>query len=323
MPDALLLVLGMLLLVGGGDVLVRGAASLARQFGVSPLIVGLTVVAFGTSAPELSVNVSAVLRGSGELSFGNIIGSNIANIGLVIGLTALIRPVTMHLAIITREIPMMTLVSLVALLLASDVALGEGPVDAFGRADGYLLLLLFCVFVYYTFNDALKERSHRKADDELELAGRPRSRWASVGLTIVGLAALVGGGRLTVDAAIEVARTMGISEAVIGVTIVAIGTSLPELVTSLVSLARKQTDLAVGNVVGSNIFNLLFVMGITASIRPIPVPPSGHIDLMIAAGLAMLLLPLSINPKRHVARWGGLLLFGTYVTYLAWRAVSE
>jgi cation:H+ antiporter len=322
MSDALLLVLGMLLLVGGGDALVRGAASLARQFGVSPLVVGLTVVAFGTSAPELAVNVSAALGGSGELSFGNIVGSNIANIGLVIGLTALIRPVTMHLAIITREIPMMTLASLAALLMASDLTLGEGDADAFGRADGYMLLLLFSVFVYYTVNDALKERSHPKADDEMELMGRPRSKWVSAGLTLVGLAALVGGGRLTVDAAIGVARAMGVSDAVIGMTIVAVGTSLPELVTSLISVLRKQTDLAVGNVVGSNIFNLLFVMGITATIRPIPVPPAGHTDLIVAAGLAMLLLPLSINPKRHVARWGGALLFGTYATYIAWRATG-
>jgi cation:H+ antiporter len=195
-------------------------------------------------------------------------------------------------------------------------------VDAFGRADGYMLLLLFSVFVYYTVNDALKERSHPKADDEMELMGRPRSKWVSAGLTLVGLAALVGGGRLTVDAAIGVARAMGVSEAVIGMTIVAVGTSLPELVTSLISVLRKQTDLAVGNVVGSNIFNLLFVMGITATIRPIPVPPAGHTDLIIAAGLAMLLLPLSINPKRHVARWSGALLFGTYATYIAWRATG-
>lgn len=322
MPDVLLLALGLLLLIGGGDALVRGAASLARQLGISPLVVGLTVVAFGTSAPELAVNVSAALRGSGELSFGNIVGSNIANIGLVIGITALIRPVAMHLAIITREIPMMTLASLAAILMAADALLGQGEHDAFGRADGWILLLLFCVFLYYTISDALKERSHAKADDEMELTGKPRSTRVSVVLTLAGFAGLIGGGRLTVDAAIEVARSLGVSEGLIGVTIVAVGTSLPELVTSLVSVMRKQTDLAVGNVVGSNIFNLLFVMGITSVIRPIPVPATGLVDLFVAAGLAMVLLPLSINPQRQVARWGGLLLVGTYAVYIGWRVAG-
>jgi cation:H+ antiporter len=320
--DVPLLVAGLVLLIGGGDALVRGAAALARSFGISPLVVGLTVVAFGTSAPELAVNVSAALRDSGELSFGNIVGSNIANIGLVIGLTALVRPVAMHLAVITREIPMMALASLVAVAMVLDVGLGGTAVDQFARSDGVILLLLFGVFVYYTVNDAVRQRGHPLADDEMELAGRPKTRAISLLLTLVGFAGLIIGGKLTVDGAIGVARVMGISEAVIGMTIVAVGTSLPELVTSLVSVLRKQTDLAVGNVIGSNIFNLLFVLGITAILRPVPVPKGGHTDLYVATGLAMLLLPLSINPTRHVARWGGLLLFSTYAGYLAWRSLS-
>ncbi len=320
--DVLFLAVGLLLLVGGGDSLVRGAAALARHFGISPLMVGLTVVAFGTSAPELAVNVSAALRGSGELSFGNIVGSNIANVGLVVGLTALARPVTMHLAIIKREIPMMTLASLVALVMAFDVWLGGSTRDTFGRADGIVLLLLFCVFIYYMATDALRQRGNPAADDEMELAGKPRSMIFSGVLTVVGFAGLTGGGYMTVEGATGVARALGVSDAVIGMTIVAVGTSLPELVTSLVSVLRKQTDLAIGNVIGSNIFNLLFVLGITGTLRPVPVPEGGHTDLCVATGLAMLLLPLSINPNRQVARWGGALLFGIYVTYLGWRVLA-
>ena len=319
--DVLILVLGLVLLVGGGDALVRGAAALARQMGVSPLIVGLTVVAFGTSAPELAVNVTAAIRDSGELSFGNIVGSNIANVGLVIGATAMVRPLAMHKAVILREIPMMTLASFVTVVMALDATLsGEGLLsnDRLGRGDGLILLLLFGVFCYYTINDALRQRGNGNE----ELGGPRRSTAANVILTVVGFAGLLLGGNLTVTGAADVARGLGMSDAVIGMTIVAGGTSLPELVTSLVSLARRETDLAIGNVVGSNIFNLLFVLGITATIRPVPVPAGGHFDLYVATGLAMVLLPLSINPERHLARWGGVLLFATYVGYIGWRAAG-
>jgi cation:H+ antiporter len=350
--DVLFLVVGLVLLVGGGDALVRGASALARHFGISPLVVGLTVVAFGTSAPELFVNVIAVFEGKGELSFGNVIGSNIANIGLVIGLTALVRPVAMPAAIITREIPMMTLASLVALALAFDVVLGETPMDFlsqdgaalvgtptdvlsqtggdvlvgtprdfFSRADGIVLLLLFCVFIYYTVSDALRHRGESLSAGQ---GGESRPLMPSVALTIVGFAGLAGGGYLTVDGASGVASALGVSDAVIGKTIVAVGTSLPELVTSLLSVIRKETDLAVGNAVGSNIFNLLFVLGVTGTLRPVPVPSGGHLDLMIATALAALLLPLSINPTRHVSRWSGGLLFGIYagfMLYTGWRSL--
>lgn len=317
--DYLILAGGLVLLVVGGDMLVRGSASLAARFGVSPLIVGLTVVAFGTSAPELSVNVSAALRGSGELSFGNIVGSNVANIALVIGLTALVRPVGMPLGVITREIPMMTLASLVALAMALDVGLGDGAQrDAFSQSDGVILLLLFCVFLYYTIGDALRQRGARAAQADSAAPGTPLI--VSLGLTVLGLGALVYGGKVTVDAATALARGLGISEAVIGMTIVAVGTSLPELVTSIMSVARGHTDLAVGNAVGSNIFNLLFVLGVTSVIRPVPVPASGHGDLIFVAALSAILLPLSFGPGRRISRLGGALLFGGYVAYLWYRS---
>lgn len=316
--DILILCGGLVLLVGGGDALVRGAASLAGRFGISPLVVGLTVVAFGTSAPELAVNVTAALSGSGELSFGNITGSNIANIGLVIGVTALFSPVGMHRAVITREIPMMTLASLVALVMGLDLKLGDGAArDAFGTADGLVLLLLFCVFVYYTVNDAMRQRNVPKEEQHPRVS---LSMGTSILFTLLGLAGLGLGGNVTVRAAVEVARALGMSEALIGMTIVAIGTSLPELVTSLVSVVRGETDLAVGNVVGSNIFNLLFVLGITSVIAPVPLPAGGQFDLVFVTVLSMILLPLARNPKQAIPRVGGLLLFASYVGYLVYRA---
>jgi len=320
-PDLLLLVLGLALLIGGGEALVRGASALAFHFGVSPLVVGLTVVAFGTSAPELAVNVVAALRGNGDLSFGNIIGSNIANIGLVIGLTAMLRPVSIPLPIITREIPMMTLAAVVGIALGFDAALGQGRAagpDGFDRGDGAVLLLFFCVFLYYTVSEALGQRA---TIDKHELPGRT-GLGTAVLLTAIGFLGLIGGGRLTVDAATGLARALGMSEALIGMTIVAVGTSLPELVTSIVSVLRGQSDLAVGNVVGSNIFNLLFVLGVTSGIAEVPVPAGGHEDLLIVAGLSALMLPLSINRKRTVPRAGGVLLFAAYVGYITWRTLA-
>ena len=319
--DILILIGGLALLVVGGDAVVRGASALASRFGISPLVVGLTVVAFGTSAPELAVNVTAALDGRGELSFGNIIGSNIANIGLVVGLTALIRPVVMPHAVITREVPMMTLASLVALALGLDLMFGDGALrDAFSASDGAVLLLLFCVFLYYTISDA---RRQREVAGSTEAVGSHSTTpiGKSVALTLLGMGALVYGGQVTVGAAVELARAWGMSEALIGMTIVAIGTSLPELVTSIVGVVRGQTDLAVGNVVGSNIFNLLFVLGVTSTIRPVPVPPSGHWDLLFVAVLSAILVPLSLNKRKEIPRWAGGLLFAVYLGFLAIRAL--
>ena len=315
--DLLLLVAGLALLIGGGEALVRGASALAFHFGVSPLVVGLTVVAFGTSAPELAVNLVAALNGSGELSFGNIVGSNIANIGLVVGVTALLRPVSIPLPIITREIPMMTLAAVAAIALAFDGLL-SGESERFDRGDGLVLLLFFSVFLYYTIMDALRQRHALDPEDQ----PRATRLGSATLLTLVGFGGLIGGGRVTVDAATELALAFGLSEAVIGMTIVAIGTSLPELVTSIIGVVRGQSDLAIGNVVGSNIFNLLFVLGVTSSIADIPVPAGGHVDLVIVALLSAALLPLSFNPGRAVPRIGGFSLLLVYAGYMAWRSMS-
>lgn len=322
--DSFLLVLGLTLLLGGGNFLVTGASALARNLGVSPLVIGLTVVAFGTSAPELSINLLGALQGNAGISFGNIIGSNIANIGLVIGLTALIRPLTIQSVIISREIPMMILVSIIALIAGSDLFLRDAA-GVFDRSDGLVFLMLFSVFMYYTIGDVIRKRSDDSLVEEAQEFSGGKGLRGSVlnfGMFTGGLAGLLLGGKLSVDAAVGIAEALDISEVVIGLTVVAIGTSLPELVTSLVATFQGKTDIAVGNVVGSNIFNLLLVNGLCSSITPIAVPSGGIFDLLIMILLALFLLPMSITDGKKVVRWEGAVLLALYLGYNIWRVVG-
>jgi len=322
--DSFMLVLGLTLLLGGGNFLVTGASAMARNLGVSPLVIGLTVVAFGTSAPELSINLLGALQGSGGISFGNIIGSNIANIGLVLGLTALIRPLTIESLIISREIPMMILISIITLIVGSDVFLRTGP-DIFDRSDGLVLLMLFCVFMYYTIGDVLKKRRDSLKEEAEEFSGGRGLRNSVLNLVMFtgGLAGLLFGGKLSVDAAVGIAEALEIPQVIIGLTVVAIGTSLPELVTSLVATFQGKTDIAVGNVVGSNIFNLLLVNGVCSSIAPIAVPINGGFyDLFMMIILAVCLLPMSITHNKKIVRWEGAVLLAMYLGYNIWRIVG-
>ena len=322
--DSFFLVLGLTLLLGGGNFLVTSASAMARNLGVSPLVIGLTVVAFGTSAPELSINLLGALQGSGEISFGNIIGSNIANIGLVLGLTALIRPLTIESLIISREIPMMILISIITLIVGSDVFLRSAP-DSFDRSDGLVLLMFFSVFMYYTIGDVLKKRRDSLKEEAEEFSGGRGLRDTVLNLVMFvgGLTGLLLGGKLSVDAAVGIAEALEIPQVVIGLTIVAIGTSLPELVTSLVATFQGKTDIAVGNVVGSNIFNLLLVNGVCSSITPIAVPLNGGFyDIFMMIILAVFLLPMSITHKKKIVRWEGAVLLAMYLGYNIWRIVG-
>jgi len=320
--DLLLLAGGFALLVFGGDALVRGASELARRLGVAPVIVGLTVVAFGTSAPELVVNVAAALRGSTEIGFGNVVGSNIANIGLILGVSALISPLVIHRTLVVREIPMMLLACLTAIALGWGGA-REGEGAGFGRPDGLVLLLLFVVFLYYTFADALRQRHDAFLDAVASPEGigptgpHVRSITTMILFVVGGLAMLIGGGELTVRGATAVARGFGVADAVIGLTVVAVGTSLPELATSALAAYRGQSDVAVGNIVGSNIFNLLFIWGISTTIAPSPLPPGGMLDLMVMTGFALLLVPLAMTQNRLSRGEGGAVLIG-YAVYVGW-----
>jgi len=322
--DVVLLLAGLALLLGGGDLLVRGAAGIARGLGVSPLAIGLTVVAFGTSAPELAVNLIAALQGSAGLSFGNVVGSNIANLGLILGLTACVRPLDIQGSVILREIPLMILATVATLVMALDPAL-RGQTAALDRTDGILLLLLFGLFLYAVVLDVLRQRRDPllKEAAELPVARSRRKILADALMVLGGLFGLAFGGDLLVGAATNIARTLGMSDAVIGLTIVAVGTSLPELATSALAARRKETDIAVGNLVGSNIFNLLFVLATTCTIAPLELPGSGALDLGAALGISLLLLPMAITGRRVLSRAEGAVLLALWVAFTSWRALGD
>lgn len=308
------------MLLAGGDVMVRGATALARRLGVSPLAIGLTVVAFGTSAPELAVNITAALRGSGGMSFGNIMGSNMANIGLIVAATALFKPLDVQSPVIVRELPMMLLATAFATVLGMD-AVFRGEVNAYDRSDGLVLLLLFSVFVYYTVNDVIEQRRARLPREEEPDLGSRFETPAALLLTFAGLAALVIGAEFTVDGATGLARAWEVPEAIIGLTLVAIGTSLPELAASLMATARGHPDLAIGNVVGSNIFNLLLVLGASAGVRTIPVPEGGAGDLAVVGFLSLLLLIASYTRGQRIIRAEAVLLLLVYLGYMTQRTL--
>ncbi len=316
--ESLLLAVGLILLVGGGDVMVRGATGLARSLGVSPLAIGLTVVAFGTSAPELAVNLIAAWTGRGDISFGNIFGSNMANIGLIVGLTALIKPISIQRSFASRELPMMLIATVASMIMGFDAVLGRGP-DRYSRGEGMVLLLLFVIFLLYTVGDFVRQRGQHDATQLL-----PESDVSSTGLallyTVAGLAGLVGGAHLTVESAVSIARAMGVSEVIIGLTVLAVGTSLPELVASVTATLRGHVELAIGNVVGSNIFNLLLVLGVTNVVQPFPVPAGGHVDLVVLLALSVVLLFVSSTAGRRIIRTEATILLVMYLAYLTWRA---
>ncbi len=335
----LILLAGITLLIFGGDLLVRGSVTIAGKLGVSPLVIGLTVVAFGTSAPELALNAIAAFNQQTDLCFGNIVGSNIANVGLILGLTALIRPLKVHSQVIRRELPMMILASLALLVMAVDLPLvREGRLSpiaalrgAFHDEEGVILLCGFVAFFVYQ-SYVGKRGSKFKSDDahtveELEEQAK-RDRLASLPLAIllfvVGLAALIGGGELAGRGAAQVALRLGMGEDLIGLTVVAVATSLPELATSIIAIRRGQTDIAVGNIVGSNLFNILMVLGATATIRSVPVPPVlGPASLGVMLLLALLLLPMCRTLNRRISRVEGLVLLSIYAVYMGWSVWQE
>lgn len=314
----LLLAAGLVALYFGAEWLVRGAARWARARGVSAVAVGLTIVAFGTSAPELVVSTLASARGQSGVALGNVIGSNIFNIGGILGLASLLYPLRVQMRLLARETPLMVLASVALPLLALD-----GRV---GRIDGALLLGAFAAFLVYVVRSARRESAEiaaEYAEFESEKALLPRGErpWVDLALMAGGLGGLGIGAHALVTAAVGLARTFGLSELVIGLTIVAVGTSLPELATSAVAAARREVDIAVGNIVGSNIFNLTAILGTAAAVRPLHVPTSVltfEIPVMIALGL--LLVPLAWTRLR-LERWEGGLLLAGYVAFQAWGVV--
>ncbi|TNE62730.1 MAG: calcium/sodium antiporter [Alphaproteobacteria bacterium] len=304
-------VAGLILLVFAGDFLVRGAVSIAQRAGVPTLVIGLTIVAFGTSAPELVVGVDAVLSHAPTLALGNVVGSNIANVLLVVGLPALIAPLHCGAPRLGRNIAIMLAATIVFILMCFR-----------GVLDWPTALILLTGLVGFLLYSALRAKCNGDAVDPLEeldgLQERPDSYKFAAVLVVAGLAGLAVGADLLVTGSVEIARAFGVSEAVIGLTLVAIGTSLPELVTGLVAAVRGHCDVAVGNVVGSNIFNILCIMGVSSMVGPIPVPESFlRVDVWVMLASALLLVPFC-SMRTHVGRFMGVVFLGLYVAYLVY-----
>lgn len=312
--NILFVIAGIALVSGGAHYLVEGASALARRLGVSDLIIGMTVVSFGTSAPELVVSVVAAMNGAGEVAIGNVIGSNTANIGLILGLTAIIQPLRIRHNTIWKDIPFSFIGIIVVMLMAGDHHLDRSIASqgVISRSDGLVLLCFFAVYLYYTYNIAQQEKP-----DESPAQRRPL--WLAIFWVIGGLVALAYGGRLTVDGAVGIARTLGVSEAIIGLTLVAVGTSLPELATTIAAALRGRADMAMGNVVGSNIFNTLFILGVSATVRPLPIGRITLVDFIVCILATVLMFASGLVLRKQVMyRPKGWLLLGLYVLYTVW-----
>ncbi len=308
-----LFIAGLVLLVGGAELLVRGAARLATAVGVSPLVTGLTVVAFGTSSPELAVSLRAALAGQADIALGNVVGSNICNVLLILGVSAAITPLAVAGQLLRFDVWVMIGVTLVALLLGLD--------GRIGRLDGAALILGALLYTVWLIRQSRRERSEAVAEFAREYGpdGAPArpNVLINLALVIVGLALLVLGARWLVDAAVNAARLLGVSELIIGLTVVAVGTSMPEIATSVIAAVRGERDIAVGNVVGSNIFNLLSVLGLAAAVSPagVAVPRSAMLfDMPVMLGVAVACLPVFFTGRR-IDRWEGMLFLGYYVAY--------
>lgn len=313
-----LIIVGFIALVKGADWLVDGASSIAKQFGISDLVIGLTVVAFGTSMPEFVVNMVSVAQGSTDLAITNILGSNIINTFVILGLTALVYPIVSQKRARDFDIPMSIIAGIfVFVLVAVQFQWGETE-RGIGRIGGVLLLVMFCYFLYNTFRHA---KDHPEDAETETVKNIPVRR--AIALILAGFIGLIVGGELIVKSAVDIATRMGVSEAIIGLTIVALGTSLPELATSVIAAAKHNSDIALGNVFGSNIFNVFFVLGTSATIRPLPAYEGIELDAcMAAAGSIIVWLAIKTNHDRKIQRWAGALLLLAYGGYLTYRLLN-
>ena len=312
-----LLIVGFVVLILGADWLVSGASGLAKRLNVPDLVIGLTVVAFGTSAPELMVNLMAAFNNESEIALTNILGSNTINTFIILGISALIYPIKSQKSSRQYEIPWSMFAGLIILVMGTECFGLCGGDAIISRFDGVVLLLIFSLFMYYTMKMA---KNNTESQDEGFL---PMKIWKAVLLIAVGLVALVVGGKVIVINAVSIAQAFGVSQAVIGVTVVALGTSLPELATSAIAAFKKNPDLAIGNVIGSNIFNVFFVLGISAVIRPLPSYSNLWIDASLAAlGSLLLLLFVSTNRHKELKRWQGAFFLACYGVYLVWLLTS-
>lgn len=306
-----LLLVGFVILIKGADFLVNGSSSVAKKFNISNLAIGLTVVAFGTSTPELLVNIISSVKGYDDAAFGNIIGSNNFNLLFILGIAGLIYPLVVHRNTVSFEIPLSLIAAVVLFILVNDTLLWGSSENILTRIDALILLVFFGIFMYY-ITRTMKNGPASEEGGPIKLY----SAWVSVLFIVLGLAMLVGGGSLVVDNAVAIAKHYGLSERLIGLTILAAGTSLPELATSAVAAYRKNTDIAIGNVVGSNIFNIFFILGITGVIRPTPYNTVMNFDLYIlgASTVLLIIFMFTLN-QRKLDRWEALLMLLSYLAY--------
>lgn len=316
--NILFLVGGLVLILLGANGLTDGAASVAKQFRIPSIVIGLTIVAFGTSAPELTVSVSSALKGSADIAIGNVVGSNIFNTLMIVGCTALFAPIAITRNTLKKEIPLCILSSVALWVCANDVFLDHSAENILNRADGLLLLCFFAIFMGYTFAIAFpsgQASAEGSGEEEIKLL----TWWKSMIYILGGLAALVYGGQLFVNGATGIARSLGVSESVIGLTLVAGGTSLPELATSIVAALKKNPEIAIGNVIGSNLFNIFFVLGCSASITPLHLTGITNFDLfaLVMSGILMWFFGLFFA-KRTITRMEGGILVLCYVAYTAY-----
>ena len=301
------------MLILGATKLVDAASSLAARMGVPSIVIGLTIVAFGTSAPELVVNVFAAAEGSSEMVLGNVLGSNIFNILAVLGICSLIYPLTVNNTTTMLEIPMSLLAGLCVLVMGADIFLDGGIVNIISRSEAIILLLFFSIFLVYNMVLA------QKNTEEETMVTKNYTTLKAILFIVLGLAGLIIGGQLIVDNAVELAQVFGLSERVIGLTVVSIGTSLPELATSLVAVRKKNVDIAIGNVVGSNIFNIFLILGVSATVLPVHLNDNTLIDIFvnILAGLLLFVFVI-IGKKGQLSQWGGIVFVGMYIGYLTY-----
>ncbi|MVO72365.1 calcium/sodium antiporter [Paeniclostridium sordellii] len=314
----ILLIIGFIILIKSADFFVNGASSIAKALRIPTIIIGLTIVAFGTSAPEAAVSVTAALKGNNDIAIANVVGSNIFNLLAVIGIASMIKPVKVQKATILKEFPFILLSSLVLLILSHDTKFQGYSNNELTKSDGLMLLALFSIFMYYLLEMAITS----KEDMQVEQGSKKASIPKSLMISLLGIIGIIFGGQVVVDSASNIALSIGMSENLVGLTIVSIGTSLPELVTSVVAAKKGESDIAMGNVVGSNIFNILFVLGISAFINPISVHPIVFVDMFIMFIISIIAY-IFATTKREVNKFEGLLMVLIYISYMVFIIIRQ
>ena len=310
-----LLILGFVLLIKGADYFVEGASDIAIKANISPLIIGLTIVAFGTSTPEAAVSITSALKGQNDIAIGNVVGSNIFNLLMVVGVAAIIKPLKVQTSIIAKDFPFAILSAIVILVLGNDLFFQGANQNIISMGDGIVLLILFGIYMYYLIELAITGRATEESEEDTKQSGEINI-FKSIIISLLGLVGVVIGGQFVVDSATDIAITWGMSEKLVGLTIVAIGTSLPELVTSIVAAGKGKSDMALGNAIGSTIFNAFFILGMSSMIFPIPVNGAVFTDMAILILITIVTYLFAVT-KKSINKIEGIILVLTYIAYTA------